>query len=101
MSAKSPALTISFRLRNNAERDALLHKAKQKNVNVTDFLRGCILDDAPIKTLADENLVKTLIDDISFLLTFFDKNKENLDLDEQDKGRLKAILKKLKVLKHD
>lgn len=101
MSSKAPALTISFRLKDDSERDILLHKAKQKSTNVTDFLRGCIFGDTNIKPRTEDGLVKGLIDDITFMFKFFQKNAKKIDIDEQEKGRFGAILKKMKELTHN
>ncbi len=100
MSSKSPALTISFRLKDGTERDILLHKAKQKSANVTDFLRGCIFENADTKGHADGDLVKGLADDIAFMFKFFQKNAKNLDITGQERERFSDILRKVKEMAH-
>jgi len=100
MSSNSPALTISFRLKDGSERDILLRKAKQRSANVTDFLRGCIFGNADTKGHGDDDLVKGLADDIAFMFRFFQKNAKNLDITGQERERFGAILKKVKEMAH-
>ncbi len=98
MSSTSPALTISFRLKNGNERNILLSKAKQKSSNVTDFLRDCIFGNADTGDHEDGSLVKSLVEEITFMFKFFQKNAKNLDITGQERERFNAILKKVKEL---
>jgi hypothetical protein len=97
-STKRPALTISFRLKDDSERNILLTKAKQTSTNVTDFLRGCIFENDNTRGHADGDLVKGLADDIIFMFKFFQKNAKNLDITGQEKERFIAILRKAKEM---
>ncbi|MBN2151798.1 MAG: hypothetical protein JW839_10150 [Candidatus Lokiarchaeota archaeon] len=97
-SSDSPALTISFRLRNADEREILVTKAKQSRSNVTNFLRGCIFGSAKNDSLADMASSKALVDDMTFMFRFFQKNARNLDITGQEKERFNAILKKLREM---
>ena len=100
MSSNSPALTISFRLKDGHEREVLLSKAKQKSTNVTDFLRGCIFGNANTKGNEDQNLTKGLIDDITFMFKFFQKNAENLDITPSERERFIVIYQKNEEMRH-
>jgi hypothetical protein len=95
---KVPALTISFRLKDSGERDVLIGKAKQSSSNVTDFLRGCIFGNASINSPAGDTIFKDLVDDITFMFKFFQKNAKNLDITGQERERFIAILKKVKEM---
>ncbi len=99
--AKKPALIISFRLRDNSERNLLKSKADNANTTVTNFLRGCIFGNDSIKTPEGQSLSKTLIDDMNFMFRFFNKNAGNLDISLDEKIRFKAIQQKIVELMED
>nr|MDO8088731.1 hypothetical protein [Candidatus Sigynarchaeum springense] len=98
MSSDSPALIISFRLRDRREREILLEKAKKTSSNVTEFLRGCIFGKTQINSPANVYDSKALIDDMAFMFKFFQKNASNLKITDEERERFSEILKKVKEM---
>jgi len=78
---------VSFRL-SDKERALLQTKVDSSSVKISDFLRQCIMDQVP-----------GLLDDLKFVLGFFQKNAENLKIDATEADRFRKILQKLKELR--
>jgi len=99
MEDKPRDILVSFRLKSYQERDLLQAKADRLNLKVSEFLRQCI-NGQEIKENADQRgLISSLIDDLRFVLGFFQKNAENLKIDATEADRFRKILQKLKELR--
>jgi hypothetical protein len=107
MSQEKPVL-VSFRL-SSTEKESLRKLAKDKDSNVSDFLRQCINGDTPpseVKPVPNKDVHMSflqaqrdeLIEDLSFMFSFFQKNAPILDINTGERARLQEILKKVKEM---
>ncbi|HME56003.1 MAG TPA: hypothetical protein VKM55_27615 [Candidatus Lokiarchaeia archaeon] len=99
MEDKHRDILVSFRLKSDQERDLLQAKADRLNLKVSEFLRQCI-NGQEIKENTDQRgLISSLIEDMGFMLKFFQKNYEDLKIDTAEAERFKKILQKLKEMR--
>ena len=92
--------TISFRLKSHEEKNILSEKAGEQDMTISEYLRSCAFSDggqgAPPE---DDGLKEELIEDITFLFQFFQKNAKNLDINDKERKKIGEILAKIKSVK--
>ncbi len=96
---KRKDILVSFRLKSEEERDLLQSRADQSNVKVSEFLRQCITGQETRASKDQHALILSLIDDMRFMLGFFQKNAENLKIDAMEADRFRKILQRLKEMR--
>ncbi|MHA1683460.1 MAG: hypothetical protein ACTSUE_21150 [Promethearchaeota archaeon] len=90
--AKSKPVIISFRLKNEEEKEKLFTIAKNDGLSVTDFIKKRLFKEVPVQgTGTGEKERKDLIESLNFLFKFFDKNAENLEITTAEMERIKSI----------
>ena len=92
-------IIISFRLKSEEERDLLQAKADQSNLKVSEFLRKCISGQEIKENNNQRGLIAGLVDDMRFMLEFFQNNADNLKINASEMERFRKILQKLKELR--
>lgn len=95
--ANTKEFTICFRL-DKAQYDILNGKAKEAHSKKSDFLRDCISGQKMARNDDQKAVIKALLDDMSFIFDFFQRNATKLTLKETDKERFKVILQKVREL---
>lgn len=96
---KRKDILVSFRLKTDQERALLQTKADRSNLKVSEFLRHCITGEQIKENIDQSSLIMSLIDDLRFVLGFFQKNAENLKIDTIEAEKFRKILQKLKELR--
>lgn len=91
--------TISFRLKSHEEKSILSKKAGELDMTISEYLRTCALSDERKVAPEDDGLKGELIEDITFLFQFFQKNAKNLDINDKERKKIGEILTKIKSVK--
>lgn len=124
--ARGRSRVVTFRLRDEQEHATLRARARQAGITVSDYIRERVLDEenagesgtvdggARLDTREGANvhatvapadhattaLTRQLVEAITFLFDFFNRNKTNLDINDEQKGRLKEIQALIRGIDH-